>query len=67
MIPRPEIESFMGLTVRIEYRTSKRIKARTGTLRNITISKVHIESTGRSGRDYRIPIQAVRAISEVVA
>ena len=67
MSPRPELQSMMGHTVRIEYRTSKRIKARTGTLRNITISNVHIESTGRSGRVYRIPVQAVKAISEVSA
>ena len=67
MIKRPEIESLMGLTVRIEYKTSKRIKARTGTLMNITISNVHIESTLRSGRNYRIPLEAVRAIKEVSA
>ena len=67
MIPRPELQSMIGLTVRIEYKTSKRIKARIGTLRNITISNAHLETSRRSGRNYRIPLEAVRAISEVVA
>ena len=67
MIPLPEIESFMGLTVRIEYRTSKRIKARIGTLRSIGLRNVHIETVRASGREYSIPIRSVRAISEVSA
>ena len=68
MIPRPQIESLEGHTVRIEYRAKRKvIKARIGTLKSIGITNVHIETIKASGREYRIPIRSVKNISEVSA
>ena len=68
MIKRPEIESLKGHTVRIEYRTNRKaIKARIGRLTSIGIANVHIETVKASGREYKIPIQSVKNISEVSA
>ena len=68
MISRSLILKLKGHTVRIEYRTNKKaIKARIGTLTSIGIANVHIETVKASGREYRIPIRSVRAISEVSA
>ena len=71
MIKRPEIESLKGHTVQVKYRTSGNMSGKkiprtmTGTIKSIGIRNVHVER--ESGREYRIPIQAVSAISEVVA
>ncbi len=69
MISRPQIESLKGHTVRLQFRTSKKKITRTitGTVRSIGIRNVHIETVKASGREYRIPIRSVRAISEVSA
>ena len=69
MIPRPQIESLKGHTVRLQFRTSKKKITRTitGTVRSIGIRNVHIETVKASGREYKIPIQSVKNISEVSA
>ena len=67
MIPRPKIESLKGHEVKVQFRTSRKKIKRTvkGTLKSIGLRNVHIEQ--QSGREYRIPLQSVRAISEVSA
>lgn len=67
MIPRSLILKLKGHTVQVKYRTSgkKITRTMTGTIKSIGIRNVHVER--ESGREYRIPIQAVSAISEVVA
>ena len=68
MISRSLILKLKGHTVRIEYRTNRKaIKARIGTLVSITISNLHIDTSTKSGRRYRIPIRSVKNIREVSA
>ncbi len=69
MISRPQIESLKGHEVQVQFKTSKKKITRTirGTLKSIGLRNVHIETVKASGREYRIPIRSVRAISEVSA
>ena len=67
MIPRTKLQAMKGHEVRVQFRTSRKKIKRTvkGTLKSIGLRNVHIEQ--QSGREYRIPLQSVRAISEVSA